>query len=77
MAGNLAREELEDQFSPALRIWVREEELPDGRKLTEVFNETHENPKCVKAVSHSTVAVNLGQIDDARCRFSTFTLYVY
>ena len=46
VATNLARPELEDQFSPALRIWMREEELPNGRKLTEVFNETRENTKC-------------------------------
>ena len=46
MAGNLARPELEDQFAPALRIWVRQEELPDGRMLTDVFNEKRENPKC-------------------------------
>ena len=57
VAGNLAREELEDQFSPALRVWVREEELPDGRKLTDVFNETRENPKCAEAASHSAVDV--------------------
>ena len=46
VASNLSRSELEDQFAPALRIWMREEELPDGRKLTEVFNETRENSKC-------------------------------
>ena len=46
VASNLSSPELEDQFEPALRIWMREEQLPDGRKLTEVFNETRENEKC-------------------------------
>ncbi len=49
VASNLARPELEDQFAPELRIYMREEDLPDGRKLTEVFNETRENVKCDSA----------------------------
>ena len=46
VAGNLAKQELEDQFAPLLRMWVRQEQLDDGRQLTDVFNETRENPKC-------------------------------
>lgn len=31
-------------------MWVREEELPDGRNLTEVFNESHENLRYLPGV---------------------------
>ncbi len=50
VATNLASPELEDQFEPQLRIYMREEQLPDGRKLTEVFNETRENVKCARSL---------------------------
>lgn len=31
-------------------MWVREEQLPDGRNLTEVFNESRENVRYLPGV---------------------------
>ena len=50
VAGNLKSPALHDQFESGLRMWVREEDLPDGRKLTEVFNETHENVRYLPGI---------------------------
>lgn len=50
MAGNLASPELQDQFESGLRMWVREEQLPDGRNLTEVFNQSRENVRYLPGV---------------------------
>ena len=50
VASNLASAQLEDRFQPGLRMWVRQEELPDGRLLTDVVNESNENIRYLPGV---------------------------
>lgn len=59
VATNLASQELDDQFNPNLRMWVRGEELADGRNLTDVVNETNENVKYLPGVKlgHNLTAI--------------------
>lgn len=61
VATNMASPELEDQFHPNLRMWVREEELDDGRNLTDVVNETNENVKYLPGVK---LGLNVTAISD-------------
>ncbi|EFJ50801.1 hypothetical protein VOLCADRAFT_57957 [Volvox carteri f. nagariensis] len=44
MAQNTLAHDPADNFTDEIKMWVYEEEY-EGRKLTEVINETHENPK--------------------------------
>lgn len=39
-----------EHFEPEVRMWVYEEELSDGRKLSEVINAQHENVKYLPGV---------------------------
>lgn len=39
-----------EHFAPGVRMWVYEEELADGRKLSEVINAEHENVKYLPGV---------------------------
>lgn len=65
VATNLASQELDDQFNPNLRMWVREEELADGRNLTDVVNETNENVKYLPGVKlgHNLTAIADLEVD--------------
>jgi glycerol-3-phosphate dehydrogenase (NAD+) len=38
------------QFAPQVKMWVYEEVLQDGRSLSRVINETHENAKYLPGV---------------------------
>ncbi|GLC44857.1 hypothetical protein PLESTM_001654900, partial [Pleodorina starrii] len=44
MAQNTQADDPADDFMDEVKMWVYEEEY-EGRKLTEIINETHENPK--------------------------------
>jgi len=52
LANNVLK--LPDQFDPKIVMWMMEETIKDGphagRKLTEVFNETHENVKYLPGI---------------------------
>jgi glycerol-3-phosphate dehydrogenase (NAD+) len=47
-----------DQFEPTVRQWVFEEQI-DGKNLTEIINEQHENVKYLKGIAlpHNVVAI--------------------
>jgi glycerol-3-phosphate dehydrogenase (NAD+) len=56
--------ELKDEYDQQILMWCKEETLDDGRKLTEVINQKHENTKYLpdKKLSDNVVAVSdLGQ----------------
>ncbi|BFZ57854.1 glycerol-3-phosphate dehydrogenase [Savitreella phatthalungensis] len=54
VAENCLRSDLRDRFSEEVKMWMYEEEIEHAgakRKLTEVFNEHHENVKYLKGVT--------------------------
>ncbi|GBF87939.1 glycerol-3-phosphate dehydrogenase [Raphidocelis subcapitata] len=50
VAQNCAGDDPADEFADEVRMWVYEEDC-EGRKLTDVINEAHENPKYLPGVS--------------------------
>ena len=44
MIAQNTKEDPSDEFDESVRMWVFEEEV-EGRKLSELINELHENPK--------------------------------
>ena len=66
VAENCARPELRSRFAEEVKMWMYEEEIEHAgqkRKLTEVFNETHENVKYLKGI---TCTPNLRAVPDVR-----------
>jgi glycerol-3-phosphate dehydrogenase (NAD+) len=56
--------ELSNEYDQEILMWCKEEILDDGRKLTEVINETHENVKYLPGtkIPDNVIAVSdLGQ----------------
>ena len=56
-------------FNHTVKMWVFEE-LVDGKKLTEIINETHENVKYLKGftIPHNVVSLIAGSGWMAECR---------
>eukprot|EP00834_Sanchytrium_tribonematis_P005989 NODE_405_length_7994_cov_0.788600.p2 type:complete len:359 gc:universal NODE_405_length_7994_cov_0.788600:1640-2716(+) len=52
-----------EQFNKEIKMWVFEE-LVNGRKLTEIINETHENPKYLPGFKLPTNIVATSNIED-------------
>lgn len=52
-------------FRPDIRMWVFEEEWEDGRKLTDVINREHENPKYLPGVCLPDNVVALPDLEEA------------
>lgn len=49
MVAQNTKEDPSDEFDESVRMWVYEEEV-EGRKLSELINELHENPKYLPGV---------------------------
>lgn len=64
IAENLADEGRRDKYDPEVRMWVYEEEV-EGRKLTELINERHENAKYLPGVALGSNVVACAELEEA------------
>ncbi|KAL0085933.1 glycerol-3-phosphate dehydrogenase [NAD+] [Phycomyces blakesleeanus] len=62
------------QFSPTVRQWVFEEMI-DGKKLTDIINNDHENVKYLKGVPLPVNVVAVPDLVDA-CKDATLVIFV-
>ena len=64
-----------EHFEPEVRMWVFEEELTDGRKLSEVINAEHENVKYLPGIQLPTNVRAVPDLEEA-ARDASIVIFV-
>jgi len=57
--------ELSNQYDPEILMWCKEEILDDGRKLTDIINEEHENVKYLPGLKIPDNVIAVSDLSEA------------